>query len=877
MTIQRVKGKRGRAKASLSLQSVFAENINDSTTLAALEIHLSRLNEAWSDFNALSDQMYQFVDDPGYVDPEPEFEEYESKYLKTHAILTTSIRDKTPLSEPAPALNVASITESLSAQQIKFLKDIETTKASKSVQLPKLVVPTFNGDYKDWPGFKDIFMGTIDSNTTLNGTQKFQYLKSFLGKKPAELFKNTPCTEKNYLEAWDELEERYDKTNLIIQSFIQTFLSMPSLKGKNATLLRTVFDQADEVIRGLNSCLEACGPLESSSSKQTISDQKGVRSHMVETSTGCPNCKEDHFLSACKSFCSLSLEARREFVKENNLCFNCFRSGHSSNRCRFNLRCKLCNKRHNTLVHPTENLASTTSAGISSSVNSSVPTNLNCHSLESSHHLSTLLPTAVVMVQDKHGAHHKIRVLLDTGSQVSFVTEQVVQCLGLLRTPSRIPIMGVASTSAGVTNGVVTLNLFSRFDNNNIEVDCYVISKLTLLLPPAFVPHSITKPYMSLELADPSFNKPGHIDILIGADRVFDVIKFPFTSENIDVPNCIPTMFGLVIAGNIEQQRSFLTQEFRTFCTQIDFSQEFDLERFWRLEEVHSQSSLSLEEQQAEEHFVATHERTADGRYIVHLPFKPNFNSKLCNSFGIALNRLRSMERRFIANPDLKTQYLRFLNEYRELGHMEEIPQNEIEQQSSECYYFPHHAVLKNNSSTTKLRVVFHGSAKPHQTDKSSLNELLLVGPTIQHDIFTICLRSRRHVFVISGDIEKMFRQILVSPKDANYQRIIWRSSAEEPLKHFKLLTVTYGTSAAPFLSVRTLKQLALDYEKTYPRASNVILNDFYVDDVFTGADSIDDIIYLQKELVEILKLGGFNLRKWTTNCWPLLLSLPQD
>lgn len=114
-------------------------------------------------------------------------------------------------------------------------------------------MPTFNGDYKEWPGFKDIFLGTIDSNKSLTGTQKFQYLKSFLGKQPADLFKNTPCTDKNYIEAWEKLEERYDRSNLIVQSYIKTFLSLSSVNSPNASLLRKIFDEADEAIRGLNS------------------------------------------------------------------------------------------------------------------------------------------------------------------------------------------------------------------------------------------------------------------------------------------------------------------------------------------------------------------------------------------------------------------------------------------------------------------------------------------------------------------------------------------------------------------------------------------------------------------------------------------------
>lgn len=291
------------------------------------------------------------------------------------------------------------------------------------------------------------------------------------------------------------------------------------------------------------------------------------------------------------------------------------------------------------------------------------------------------------------------------------------------------------------------------------------------------------------------------------------------------------------------------------------------MERFWKLEEVSNESSLSLEKQLAEEIFAKNHTRRSDGRYEVHLPFKPSTKIEFGDSFGTAINRFYSLEWRFKFNNDLKSQYSAFINEYLSLGHMQEIPTNEV-CESKNIYYLPHHAIFKEDSSTTKIRIVFDASAKSHSS--ISLNEALLVGPTIQRDIFSICLCYRRHLYVISGDIEKMYRQIWITRKHTDFQRIVWRQNPEDPLKHYRLLTVTYGTSAAPFLAVRTLKQLALDSTKTHPLAAATLLNDFYVDDVITGADTIKDLMTLQSELVDLLKSAGFNLRKWTTNCWPV-------
>jgi len=108
----------------------------------------------------------------------------------------------------------------------------------------------------------------------------------------------------------------------------------------------------------------------------------------------------------------------------------------------------------------------------------------------------------------------------------------------------------------------------------------------------------------------------------------------------------------------------------------------------------------------------------------------------------------------------------------------------------------------------------------------------------IQKDNFSICLRSRKYQFAFSADVEKMFRQILINKEDQDLQRIVWRETKNEPIQHYRLKTVTYGTASAPFLAMRCLRQLGNENLDEYPVSANVILQDFYMDDVISGSDS---------------------------------------
>ncbi|XP_037931078.1 uncharacterized protein LOC119665895 [Teleopsis dalmanni] len=139
-------------------------------------------------------------------------------------------------------------------------------------------------------------------------------------------------------------------------------------------------------------------------------------------------------------------------------------------------------------------------------------------------------------------------------------------------------------------------------------------------------------------------------------------------------------------------------------------------------------------------------------------------------------NRFLALERRLSKDSHLKRQYVEFLDEYEKLGHMIEI---DIERIMSPHYFIPHHCVLKPDSTTTKLRVVFDASSKT--TSGQSLNDLLYIGPPVQSELLSILLRFRLPRYVFTTDIEKMYRQILVHPEDRQCQLIVWRNEPRIP------------------------------------------------------------------------------------------------
>ncbi|XP_015437138.1 PREDICTED: uncharacterized protein LOC107192408, partial [Dufourea novaeangliae] len=363
----------------------------------------------------------------------------------------------------------------------------------------------------------------------------------------------------------------------------------------------------------------------------------------------------------------------------------------------------------------------------------------------------------------------------------------------------------------------------------------------------------------NIVLADPKFYNPSEIEVLISVKLFYK----PLCVGQISVKNhpeivLQKTQRGWIVAGEIKGSSSgnAIQCHFTTHSTPLDAN----LTKFWELEDIPSVKILSQEEQACEAHFKRNTQRNFEGRYIVRLSFNEN-KENLGESRSMALRRFHCLEKRFDKNPQLKVEYCHFLDVYKELNHLSLLENRTL---TMPGFYLPHHAVIREDSITTKIRVVFDGSAKT--SSGVSLNNALMVGPTIQDDLFTLLIRFRSRRYAFTADIEKMYREIRVHPDDASYQRILCRKNPDEVVNEFSLNTVTYGTSCAPFLAIRSLHQLADDEGAQHPVAASVLKRDFYVDDLLTGANTRQEAAFLRDDLIALLQKVGFSIRKWSSN-----------
>ena len=613
-----------------------------------------------------------------------------------------------------------------------------------------------------------------------------------------------------------------------------------------------------------------------STSSKMISQSANNKNVVSAKYYHCSLCNSnEHGIYFCKKFLLMPSFHRLKTIRKLNLCPNCL-FDHQGKQCFSGKVCRDCNQDHNSLLHeafshsarPATDRADA-AGGSARGVSASVANTSQEKQVRSSSHVSlqnepyeVLLPTAIIEIQSADGTYQKMRALLDQGSQISLITENAAQLLNIPRRKCKGVVSGIGDKES-LCKGMITIHCSSTVSDYRFETDVLIMKNLIKHLPS----QTLSKPnwtYLDqIKLADPEFYRSRPVDVLLGADIYSNILMDGIYRENSTLPTAQQTKLGWILSGNA-----------RTFQCNVVLNNIEQIQKFWEIEEISEESDLSSEDKQCIAYYQETTVRREDGRYEVRLPLKSDYQENLGDSKSRAIAQFYKLEQRFRKNTEIASNYKSFIDEYLQLGHM--IPSADDCNMIFKCY-LPHHCVTREDSTTTKLRVVFNASQET--STGSSLNDVMCRGPNLQQDLQSLIIKWRQYKFVFTADIEKMFRQIWVNQDDQYLQMIIWRDHQSKILQEYKLATVTYGTKAAPFLAMMTLKQLARDEKANYQNSSapSVIEESFYMDDLIHGSYSIQEARKIQTDLINLLKSGGFNLRKWKSNAPELLTGVETD
>lgn len=925
--VTQLKRSRASMKAKLTQFQIYLNTAKSYESLSELhstelEYRLSIIEKLHNDYDTLQNELEMICESPD--EQYSEREAFENQYF---TLLASARHLLATCSDRVARQRSGSVSSSNDA------KTGGTCKHNYNFALPKINIVNFEGNYQNWLEFRDTFRSLIHNNDSLDNISKFHYLRASLKGSAAIVVRNIDFTSKNYITAWDLLCERYDNARLLVNNHVQALFNVEPILKESSRSIRSLIDITNKNIRALSvlkqptehwdtliihmmstkldsitsrhweehrntlsnlpTLLQFCKFLSNHADLlETLEDSKNKTSTRPEANKSksylvvsndsnnlpknqnkCPMCQSNHLLYNCDKFRNLPVDTRITTVKEHKLCMNCLRPGHSYTKCKLS-HCRYCKYKHNTLLHlekydtnkPTTSLMESVALPINTISKQPSNDQVALSSDTNSHTASAyvFLSTALVKVYDSKGTAHTARILLDNGSTANFVTQDLCDKLQLTQRSTMSTVSGICN-QASISSQSCNLTIQSLYNNYKVNITCLTLPQITKTLPSKLININYVPIPTGLELADPTFNVPSAIDILVGAETFWSVICNNSIDLGKNLPKLYETKLGWLVSGHV-------TIPDHSSSHQCHFlNQEDDLTRFWELDTISPTHSLTLEERACEESF-SKNTYQDSGHFVVTMPLRQDPHV-LGDSYNMAKCRFLSLERRFQREPSFKTMYLEFMKEYEKLGHMTERSQTTSKLQDDDVNYFiPHHGVIKKSESSVSLRTVFDASAVT--SSQISLNNIQMVGPTVQDDLISILIRFRQYNIVVCADIEKMYRAISLVPSQRSLQQIIFRYNSSEPLKTYTLNTVTYGMACAPYLATKCLSSLADQTDDKNVKFA--ISRSFYVDDFIYGGQNQQEVVKTCKSVIAVLSSANFNLRKFQSNCPEVLNDILQ-
>ena len=510
-------------------------------------------------------------------------------------------------------------------------------------KLPKLNLPTFEGDILNWQSFWDSYESAIHTNPSLGDVQKFNYLKSLMNAEALQTIAGLSMTNANYAKAISLLQERYGQVHKIIQTYMQSLLDMPA-PVFTLFSLRSYYDKMESYVRGLESLGQAedsYGELlvpvilnklpaevrqnlarEHRSTNWTLdalrraildevnileagkvttkfeilpataaflanTKPKANRSypnHSNDKRThvkSCNLCREQgHLAMNCTKFATA--EARLSVVKKNKLCFNCL-GRHKIAECKSTSNCRKCKKRHHTSICTEKDDKPTAEESSKPQTEISDSNAVSLHSSLTQHNSNVLLKTAVANVSSGKQIS-EANILLDEGAQRSFITESLAGKLGLNTTGTEVVhLSGFGEQNRQVRHLKTAVIYLHTDQGDSIPLNVLVIPEIAVPIQTHIKSVSNMQHLRGLKLAHPvSENEMFEINLLIGADYYWTIVGDRIIRGN--GPTAVESKIGFLLSGPTMSTTNTWSKNSMLNVMVAHKTDEANLAKFWEIE-----------------------------------------------------------------------------------------------------------------------------------------------------------------------------------------------------------------------------------------------------------------------------------------------------
>ena len=235
--------------------------------------------------------------------------------------------------------------------------------------------------------------------------------------------------------------------------------------------------------------------------------------------------------------------------------------------------------------------------------------------------------------------------------------------------------------------------------------------------------------------------------------------------------------------------------------------------------------------------------------------------SQLPNNKKAAMGMLISTEKRLAKNEKHAEVYQKQIEDMIEREVARKLSHTELENYKGPIHYISHHEVLKPDSKSTPVRIVFNSSARYMN---HSLNDYWAKGAHLLNDLLGILIRFRENRIALIGDIKKMYHTVKTKTIEQHTHRFLWRDmNTETQPDTYVIQRVSFGDKPSGAIATVALRKTAEMGQDKYPKAAHVIKENTYMDDIIESVSDKEKAKKLAKDIENLLEEGSFKIKEW--------------
>ena len=606
---------------------------------------------------------------------------------------------------------------------------------------------------------------------------------------------------------------------------------------------------------------------------ETSEDKPKGKDKFHKKGSGCPCCKENHEVTSCTKFKAMSKQEKRKIAENNRLCFHCLKKFHGY--CKAFKKCNQCQRAHNTLLacpapRPEEKKEEVTNYHVETSI---------CTGKYS----PFTIPCFVVNKSTGEGV--STVAFIDNGSSTTMFYKPLAEKIGLEgeETSLTMSTLNKSERQVGIRSKDFTVEALDG--SYSAPLNC-----LALDHKPNFERKDVVRiknKYKHLKNLYFPQNSATDVGLLIGRDNMHLITPLEVRQGQIGQPWALRFNLGWSLSCpdiEFEEEADFYTTEVKEDVKSEgeEGAEECNpgscphsiLELMAKIESIgitEKESKYSQAEDRTLKRLVSSIKINEENEVEIEIPMNDKVD-QLGNNYEQVKRRQESLEKR-LEKHGIYQLYWDLFQKSLEQGYIKEV--DDPIPEKGQKNYITHFYVLKPDSLTTPVRIVYDAKAKVGNS--VSYNECVETAPDLQNLLIDIILNFRKNAIAFSMDVKQMFSQVRIPEHQYDMNRFIFRAPGEDKFRVFCHTRWWFGNTASPTAAQLAVVKMAESKKDEFPLGSVTVDQFRYMDDTIDTKKTEELAIKTVDECIKIFDISGMKVQKLISNSKAVVTSVPID